>query len=231
MPKTRDQKSVVLDRLTQEFKGAKSIAFANYQGITVAQADELRKKAREANVSYMVAKKTLFTRAAKAAGYELDAKQFPGMIGAAFAAEDEVAPAKVLGDMTKKTPLVLVGGIFDGQAVSKEKVDALSKLPGKMELLAMLVGTLNGVPGAFVRALNAIREKQEAGAPPAPKAEEAPAAPAPAEAAPAAEAPAAEPATEAAPEAPVVAPAEPPAEEKKEEAPAAPVAPSESANA
>lgn len=213
MPKTREQKSAVLDRLVKAFKGAKSVAFANYQGITVAQVDELRKKAREAKVDYMVAKKTLFTRAAKDAGYDLDTKQFPGMIGAAFGTEDEIAPAKVLGDMTKTTPIVLVGGIFDGAPVAKEHVVALSKLPGKKELLGMLVGTLNGIPAAFVRALNAIAEKQGTPAPvaEAPKAE-APAAE-PAKEEPKTEAPATEPAPEAAPA---------PAEEKKEEAPAAP---------
>jgi large subunit ribosomal protein L10 len=228
MPKTREQKSVVLDKLVKAFKGAKSVAFANYQGLTVAKADELRKKAREAGVEYVVAKKTLFTRAAKDAGHDLDAKQFQGMIGAAFAAEDEMAPAKVLGDMTKGSPIVLVGGIFEGAAISKEKVVELSKLPGKKELLGMLVGTLNGVPGAFVRALNAIVEKQGAPAP-APAKEEAPA---PAAEAPKAEtpaeAPAAEPEPEAAPveepkkeEAPAPAEAAPAPEEKKEEPPAA----------
>jgi large subunit ribosomal protein L10 len=206
MPKTREQKSAVMEKLTKAFKGAKSVAFANYQGITVAQVDELRKKAREAKVDYVVAKKTLFTRAAKDAGYDLDTKSFPGMIGAAFATEDEIAPAKVLGDMTKSTPIVLVGGIFDGAPVAKEHVIALSKLPGKKELLGMLVGTLNGVPAAFVRALNAIAEKQGT--------------PAPAVEAPKAEAPKVE-------EAPAAAPAEaaPAPEEKKEEPPAAAEAP------
>lgn len=172
MPKTREQKSAVIDRLVASFKGAKSVTFADYKGLTVPQADELRRKAREAGVEYVVAKKTLLTRAAKDAGYALDAKSMPGMLGAAFSAEDDVAPAKVLGDMTKGTSLQLVGGIFDGAVVAQEKVVALSKLPGKKDLLAMLVGTLNGVPGAFVRALNAIREQKEAGAPaPAPVAE------------------------------------------------------------
>lgn len=232
MPKTREQKSAVLEKLVNAFKGAKSVAFANYQGLTVAKADELRKKAREAGVEYVVAKKTLFTRAAKDAGHDLDAKQFQGMIGAAFAREDEMAPAKVLGDMTKGSPIVLVGGIFEGAAVSQEKIIALSKLPGKKELLGMFVGTLNGIPAAFVRALNAIAEKQGTPAPApvaeAPKAEapaEAPAA-APAEAAPAApaeepkkeEAPA--PAAEAAP-APEAAPETPLKEEEKKEEPPA----------
>ena len=198
MPKTREQKSVVVEKLAKAFKSAKSVAFANYQGITVAQADTLRKRAREADVEYVVAKKTLITRAAKDAGYTVDAKQFQGMIGAAFATQDEMAPSKVLGDMSKGTPMVLVGGIFDGAAISKEKIVELSKLPGKKDLLGMFVGTLNGIPAAFVRALNAIREQQEANA-------AAKSAPAPAPAPEAAPVAAAEPA--ASPAEPVAAPA------------------------
>ncbi|HWQ99807.1 MAG TPA: 50S ribosomal protein L10 [Candidatus Methylomirabilis sp.] len=163
MPKTKTQKAATVSELVKEFKGAKSVAFANYQGLTVSQADELRAKAREADVRYVVAKKTLIGRAAKEAGYDINAKELPGMLGAAFAANDDVAPAKVLGDLSKKSTMKLVGGIFEGAVVPAEKVIALSMLPGKKELLGMFVGTLNGIPAAFVRALNAIREKQEAG--------------------------------------------------------------------
>jgi len=55
------------------------------------------------------------------------------------------------------------GGIFEGAVVPADKIVALSMLPGKKDLLGMLVGTLNGVPAAFVRALNAMREKREPG--------------------------------------------------------------------
>ncbi|MFZ2804000.1 MAG: 50S ribosomal protein L10 [Patescibacteria group bacterium] len=200
MPKTRQQKAVAKDRLVKEFKGAKSVVFADYQGMTVAQVTDLRKKTRDAKVDYVVAKKSLFTLAAKEAGIELNAKQFPGMLGAAFGTEDEIAPAKVLGDAMKGTTLKLIGGIFEGAVVDKEKVVALSKLPSKKELLGLVVGTMYAPVSAFVRALNAIREKIEAGVPAAPVAEapkaEEPkvevAAPAPAEATPAAEAPAPE---------------------------------------
>jgi len=204
MPKTRQQKSEIKARLVKEFKGAKSVVFADYQGLTVAQVTDLRKKTRDAKVDYVVAKKSLFTLAAKEAGIELNAKQFPGMLGAAFGTEDEVAPAKVLGDATKGTTLKLIGGIFEGAIVDQNKVVALSKLPSKKELLGQVVGTMYAPVSAFVRALNALREKKEAGSPapaPAPVAEapkeepkveevnvEEPA-PAPAEAAPAAEAP------------------------------------------
>ncbi len=165
MPKTRQQKAVAKDRLVLEFKNAKSVIFADYKGMTVSQVSDLRKKTREANINYVVAKKSLFTLAAKEAGIELNAKQFPGMLGAAFGLEDEVAPAKILGDATKKTSLKLVGGLFEGLMINQEKALALSLLPSKKELLGMVVGTMYAPVSAFVRALNAIRESRESGSP------------------------------------------------------------------
>lgn len=162
MPKTRQQKAVVIDRLVKEFKDAKSAVFADFQGLTVAKADELRKKMRESKVDYLVAKKSLITKAAKEAGYDLNAKDFPGMLGVAFGMEDEIAPAKVLGDMSKGTTLKLVGGVFEGAIVAQDKVVALSKLPSKKELLGQVVGTIYAPVSAFVRALDAIKKSKEA---------------------------------------------------------------------
>lgn len=161
--------------LTDEFKQSKSVAFADYRGLTVAQADQLRKKARESGVRYIVTKKSLFNIAAKAAGYDLDARKLEGMISAAFGHEDEIAPAKLIGDLGKKASIRIIGGIFEGQVIPVEKMIALSKLPGKQELLGMVVGTIYAPVSAFVRLLNAIREereKNEAKPAVAPKAEE-----------------------------------------------------------
>lgn len=169
MAKTRAQKQVTLTALAEGFKGAATVAFADYRGMTVSQVDDLRNKMREADVRYIVAKKSLVTRAAKDAGYELNAKQFDGMLGCAFGMSDEVAPAKVLGDMSKKTSVQIVGGIFGGTVATKEKMVALSKLPSKLELLGTVVGTIYAPVSAFVRVLNAVREAREAGSPaPAP---------------------------------------------------------------
>ncbi|MBD3251000.1 50S ribosomal protein L10 [Candidatus Uhrbacteria bacterium] len=161
MAKTREQKQVALDRLVKEFKDAKSVAFADYRGLTVPQVDELRSKMREANVHYVVAKKTLATQAAKKAGFEVDTKQYDGMFALAFGVEDEIAPAKVLGDMSKTTSVQILGGIFDGAVVPREQVEALSRLPSKLELLGTVVGTMYAPVSAFVRVLNAIKEERE----------------------------------------------------------------------
>jgi large subunit ribosomal protein L10 len=164
MPKTRDQKAKNIELLTEEFKKAKSVVFADYQGITVAKVDELRKKMRETNVDYVVAKKSLLSKAAEGAGLTIDIKSLPGMLGVAFGLEDDIAPAKVLGDMSKISPIKLVGGVFEGVVIGREKVEALSKLPSKKELLGMVVGTMYAPVSAFIRALNSIRESKEVSA-------------------------------------------------------------------
>jgi len=83
------------------------------------------------------------------------------LIGVAFGHEDEMAPAKLVGDAGKGAPIKLVGGIFEGKLVDQAFITALAKLPGKKELLAQLVRVLQGPTASFVRVLNARREKME----------------------------------------------------------------------
>lgn len=161
MAKSKQQKSDSKEKLVTLFKGSSSVVFADYQGLTVPKADKLRKKMREEGVSYMVAKKSLINLAAKEAGLVVDVKKMPGMIGVAFGSTDEIAPAKILGDMSKDTPIKLVGGIFDKKEMPQAQVIALSKLPGKQQLLGMLVSVIAGPMSGFVRALDGIAKKKE----------------------------------------------------------------------
>lgn len=161
MAKSKQQKADSKDKLVKLFKDSSSVVFADYQGLTVPKADLLRKKMREEGVSYMVAKKSIINLAAKEAGVEVDVKSMPGMLGVAFGSVDEIAPAKILGDMTKETPIKLVGGIFEKKVIPQAQVVALSKLPGKQQLLGMLVSVVAGPMSGFVRALDAIGKKKE----------------------------------------------------------------------
>ena len=202
MPKTRAQKAESMSALTQAFKAGKAAVFADFQGMSVQAVTGLRKKLHAEHVDYIVAKKTLMSRAAKDAGYEIDFKTMPGMLGVAIANEDEMAAARIVGEAAsqKDATIKLVGGIFEGKSVDQEFVNKLSKLPSKPQLLTQLLWVLNGPIGGFARVLNAYKEEKEKGSPapapvaetPAPAAEPAPEAPKAEEAAPApAEAPAA----------------------------------------
>ena len=159
MSKTRAQKNETIEALTKAFKAGKSAVFSDYQGMTVQKLSALRKQLYASKVEYIVAKKTLLTLAAKQAGYDLNFKSLPGMLGAAFAMEDEMAPAKLVGDAGKDAPIKLVGGIFEGKIVDQAFVLALSKLPSRDQLLGQLLSVFNGPTAAFVRALNANQEK------------------------------------------------------------------------
>jgi large subunit ribosomal protein L10 len=63
----------------------------------------------------------------------------------AFNGEDEVAPAQSLYNFAKANPsLQFVGAITaDGQFIGADEVKALAILPGKNQLIAGLINTLN----------------------------------------------------------------------------------------
>ena len=56
-------KQVIIDEIKEKLDGAQSAVVIDYMGITVAEADAMRKKLREANVDYTVYKNTLVKRA------------------------------------------------------------------------------------------------------------------------------------------------------------------------
>ncbi len=197
MPKSRQQKTDALVVLTEAFKSGKSVMFADYQGMTVAKVTELRKKMDAEGVKYIVAKKTLLRLAAKEAGFDIMGTSLPGMLGAAFTKEDEMAAAKLIGDAGKTTAIKLVGGIFDGKVIDQAYATTLSLLPSKSQLYGQLLSVLNGPASAFVRVINA-KSEQMGGAPVAEVKAEAPVEEAPV----AAEAPAEAPAVEVAAPAP-----------------------------
>lgn len=163
MPKTRAQKEAAVSELSQVIKAGKAAVFADFQGMTVQAVSSLRKKLRAEQVDYIVAKKTLMSRAAKKAGYEIDFRTMSGMLGVAVTKGDEMAPARIIGEVANKKDAMikLVGGIFEGNFVDQEFVVKLSKLPSKPQLLTQLLWVLNGPTGAFVRLLNAYKEQQE----------------------------------------------------------------------
>lgn len=172
MAKTRQQKQETAEKLQSGIASAKSVVFANYQGLTVSAMEELRGKCREQDVQVLAAKKTLVQRALADNGLEVDTKAFEGSIAAFMGMSDEVAPAKVVNDFAKNNELVTIfGGVLEGAFIPQEKVKALAALPSKEELYAKIVGSINAPVSGFVNvlagnlrglvtALNAIKDQK-----------------------------------------------------------------------
>jgi len=172
MALTKEQKSEVLESLKNDMKGAKSVVFADFQGVSVKDFQALRQQLREAGVKFQVAKKTLIRLAAKDSGFEeIPTEVLEGPVGAAFSMEDEIIAAKLLHNFKKKNEnLKLRGAIFEGRILSVAETKELALIPGKDELIGQFIylvksplsgfhGVLNNTIAGFVRALDAIAKK------------------------------------------------------------------------
>lgn len=156
MPKSKEQKHEILKALADKIDRAKSVVFTQFKILGVKDNEVLRNKLREENSEYYVAKKTLLDIAFKDKKIEnLNIRDFEGRVAAVFGYEDEVAPAKVIAGFkkTKDESVSFVGGILEGKYLTADEVESLSKLPGKQELYAKVVGSLNAPISGFVNVL------------------------------------------------------------------------------
>jgi len=158
MPKNKNQKTEILSNLADKIKKSKSIIFTGFNALGVKDNESLRAKLRAENSEYYVAKKTLINRAFKNSKIDgLNTRDFEGKVAAIFSYEDEVAPAKIIGEFRKnkekQNKIFFLGGILENKLLSKEQVESLSKLPSKHELYGKLVGSLNAPISGFVNVL------------------------------------------------------------------------------
>lgn len=198
-------KQLIIDEIKDKLGKAQSAVIIDYIGTTVAEADAMRKKLREANVDYTVYKNTLMARAIEGTQYEGLKDVLAGPSAIAISYDDAVAPAKVLSGVIKDyKKMAFKAGVIEGVFYDAAGVEAIAQMPGRDELIAKFMGSIQSPVSKMVRTFQAIADAKESGAP-AEAADEKPAAAE--EAAPAAEnaepaAENAEPAAEAAEPAP-----------------------------
>lgn len=167
---SRDKKNALVAEISEALAGAKMTAFAQYQGLSVADVQELRRTARESGVTIKVIKNRLLRVAlASVDTYkDTDTSTLSGQLIYAFSSEDEVAPAQVLHKFAKTHPaLVLSGGISgDGSTLSASEVTALAGLPSKQQLIgeviAQLLSPVNDITNALSGNLHALLDGVEA---------------------------------------------------------------------
>ena len=130
--------------LKEEFEGYNGYIFTDYRGMTVAQLTELRTQLRKNDAQYRVIKNRFAKIAMKDLGKGGAEEQMVGPTAVALAKGDESnVVAKALFEAIKNgAPMQVKGALIDGELMSAESVEALSKLPTKLELIASLMGTM-----------------------------------------------------------------------------------------
>lgn len=157
-------KKEAVNELSEKLKQAKSAVLVDYIGINVADDTKLRRDLREAGVHYSVVKNSILHFAAQDAGYE-GIDEFLSGSSAIALSDDEIAPAKVLGNFAKGSEgkFTVKCGFMDGKIMTSDEVMALSKIPGKESLLTGIACALNMPIKGVVLALKAVAEKSGEG--------------------------------------------------------------------
>ena len=143
---SRDKKNALVAEMSELLTNSKMTVFAQYQGLSVAEVQELRRKAREAGVVIKVVKNRLVRVAASSIDTykDTDTSSLTGQLLYAISSEDEVAPAQILNDFAKTHPALQFVGAFsdEGATLTAEEVKALAGLPSKNQLIAEVVAQL-----------------------------------------------------------------------------------------
>ncbi len=168
----RTQKRDFVAGLAQVFAETSMVVVTRYQGLTVAEATDLRRRMRSAGATFKVAKNRLASRALEGTPFAALAPLLKGPTALAWA-QDPVAVAKAAIDYSKANEkLVVVGGALGARMLDQAGVRALAELPSLDQLRASLIGMLStpatrvaGVlaapAGQIARVLGAYADKEK----------------------------------------------------------------------
>jgi large subunit ribosomal protein L10 len=154
----RTVKATVIGDIKGRFDKMTSAVFLDFKGMTVAEVSKLRVEFRKNGVEYRVVKNTMVKQAlADKPWTKLLAGTLKGMTGVAWSYEDPSAAAKVVKSFRRDNDkLKIKAGLVDGQLLDGKTVESqLATMPGKNELRAQLLATLQAPLQNFVALLQA----------------------------------------------------------------------------
>jgi large subunit ribosomal protein L10 len=156
----RANKDVQIGEIRARFDKMAAAVFLDFKGMTVENVTKLRAEFRKAGVDYKVVKNTLVRHALKDAPFKgkLD-DVLAGMTGIAWSYEDPSSAAKVVKAFRKDPAgekLQIKAGLIEGSVLDAQGVeDQLATMPGKNELRAKLLATMQAPLQNFVALLAA----------------------------------------------------------------------------
>lgn len=174
MGRTKENKETVVADLKELLKDSQLAVVIDYQGLSVAEITDLRRRLRPIGGSCKIAKNTLMHIAVEGDENWQPMQEFLKGASALMTVKEDVGGAvkayKSFQKDKKKTELR--GGVMEGRALTKAQVEALADLPSKEQLIGQIAGAINAlatkiavgineVPSSFARALQAYAEKEQ----------------------------------------------------------------------
>jgi large subunit ribosomal protein L10 len=155
----KQAKQVIIDEIKAKLDGAQSAVVIDYMGTTVAQADAMRKKLREANVDYTVYKNTLIKRAIEGTEFAPLADVLDGPSAIAISKDDATAPARVLKEVIDEfKKMEFKAGVVEGTFFDQNGIKEIASIPNRDILIAKFMGSIQSPVSKAVRTFQAIAD-------------------------------------------------------------------------
>jgi len=157
---TRIEKEAIVNELSTAFADQGAVIVCDYKGMTVEALEGVRALARENDVQVRVIKNTLAGIALKNANCDeltlTDTNIF-------IWGEDQIATCKVADKsaIANKENFSIKAGVIESKVADLVTIEAMAKLPGREELLGMLLNVWNGPARAITIGLQALATKKE----------------------------------------------------------------------
>jgi large subunit ribosomal protein L10 len=170
--KIQESKTKAIGELKESLSAAQDFIFTDYRGLTVEQITNLRNQLRAKDVKYKVIKNNFARIAFEQLSTPDVSSYLVGPTAVAVTPKDANEVAKIFYDFAKESPALKVkGALIGGTVYDAAKTEAFSKLPGRLELISMLMSVMNGpvrglavalndVPSRLVRTIKAIGDKK-----------------------------------------------------------------------
>ncbi len=173
MGRTVESKREIVAELKERLSESTLALVIDYQGLTVAEMKDLRRKLIPSGTVCKVTKNTFMGIAIKEQEqWQPLSELLKGSNAFLLVKEDFSSAIKAYQEFQKvtKDKTTLRGGVMDGKLLKEADVKVLGDLPSKEQLMAQIAGAINGVatklatginevPSSLARALQAIAEK------------------------------------------------------------------------
>lgn len=140
----RREKQYLIDEIVQPLSHYKTFVVMKYAGVPANTVNQFRREVATLGGAVKMMRKRILMKACADVGINLNADDLPGHIGVVFGGPDSIETAKLVFKFRQDTEKAVdvVAGRIEGKLYNGKDVETLSKLPGKDELRAQLLATL-----------------------------------------------------------------------------------------
>jgi ribosomal protein L10 len=151
-------KNLIAEEVKKRLQGVNDALLVDVIGLDSANTFSLRRELRSKNISLLVVKSSLATRATEGTPLARAFDDTEGSLAIMWGAEDFVSLAKELVALRKKPEyekFTSKGGVMEGERLTPEKVTEVSKWPNRAGQISILLGQILAPGSKLLSQINA----------------------------------------------------------------------------